>query len=282
MHTSQFRVRIYDIDVFGELRSSVLLRFLWQTASDASSAAGFDLAWYERAGTLWVIRRTGIELLAPAVYDDELAIRTWVADIRRVRSQREYEIVRPRDDTPIARATTDWVYVDLTRGALVQPPPAMQQGFMPDGVVSRPRRPSAAAAPPAGCWHSTRRVELFDLDTVAHVNNAQYPIFVEQALWDALAAHDWHVNPTARDPRLRLRSHDLEYFESARYGDTLDVALWVSALGDDGFTTECQLERDGARSLHARSTWRWSAGQLPAELRDVAAALRAPDGAGSA
>ncbi len=271
--SSQFSVRIFDVDVFGELRSNVLLRFLWQTASDASTAIGYDSDWYEREGTLWIIRRTVVDYLTPVVYGDGHEIRTRVSDIRRVRSQREYEAWRPGDQAPCARATTDWVYVDLRRGALIQPPEGMQRGFMPAGVVSLPRPPRAAAPPPDNAWRGARRVELADLDTVAHVNNAQYAVFAEQALWDALAAQGWRIDPLARAPRLHLRSHDLEYFESAEYGDTLDAAVWISALHDDGFTAECQLDRPAARSLHARSEWRWD-GRLPDDLASAARALR--------
>ena len=42
MHASHFPVRIFDVDVFGELRTAVLLRFLWQTASDASTGQRVD------------------------------------------------------------------------------------------------------------------------------------------------------------------------------------------------------------------------------------------------
>lgn len=266
MHESTFPVRIFDVDAFGGLRTPVLLRFLWQSASDASTAVGYDLEWYERAGTLWIIRRTRLEMLAPIHYRDVLTVRTWVSDIRRVRSQRRYE-VRGAEGQATARATTDWVYVDLTRGALVQPPLEMQRALMPDGVASEARLASLAAAPPASAERGTRRVELADLDTVGHVNNAQYSVFVEQFVWDALAARGWTLEPTVATPRPLLLAHDLEYFEAARYGDLIQSAVWVTAIDADRFETDCQLSLRGQRALHARSTWRWPDGSCPEGLR---------------
>ena len=274
MHESSFPVRIFDVDAFGDLRTAVLLRFLWQTASDASTAVGYDLEWYERAGTLWIIRRTRVEVLTPPRYRDALTIRTWVADIRRVRSQREYD-VRRADGTAVARATTDWVYVDLARGALVQPPLEMQRALMPEGVTSQPRLASLAATPPAAAGRGSRRVELADLDTVSHVNNAQYSVFVEQMVWDALAARGWHLETTPTAARPRLVAHDLEYFEAARYGDQLEGSVWVTAIDADRFDTDCQLTIDGQRSLHARSTWRWPDGPRPDALRRAIDSLAA-------
>ena len=276
MHQSHFPVRIFDVDVFGELRTPVLLRFLWQAASDASTAVGYDLEWYERAGTLWIIRRTRLETLAPVHYRDELTIRTWVSDIRRVRSQREYVVERRGDGAAVARAATDWVYVDLARGALVQPPVELQRALMPDGVTSQKRPPSPAAPPPAHAARVARRVELADLDTVAHVNNAQYSVFVEQMVWDALAARGWCLDVAPGAPRPRLAGHDIEYFEAARYGDHLDGAVWVSAISDGGFETDCQLSIDGRRSLHARSAWRCVDAPTPPALATAIRSLATP------
>jgi acyl-CoA thioester hydrolase len=273
-HASTFRVQIFDLDAYGELRTNGMLRFMQQTASDASAAAGFDVEWYERAGTLWVIRRTIADFLAPALYRDELEVRTWVSDMRRVRSQREYEVWRPADATLVARASTDWVYVDLTRGSPVQPPDEMVQRLMPD-VGAQPRPPRAATAAPAHAVTVARRVELADLDSVAHVNNAHYTVYVEQALCDALAVRGWGLDPSPRAARLRPLRHDLEYFAEAQYDNRLDATVWVTALEGNAFGSECTLSRNGARVLHASSRWQWSVDQLPAALH---AALRALTG----
>jgi acyl-ACP thioesterase len=60
----------------------------------------------------------------------------------------------------------------------------MQRALMPEGVSSEPRLASLATPPPAEAERAARRVEFADLDTVAHVNNAQYSIFVEQMVWE--------------------------------------------------------------------------------------------------
>lgn len=272
IHTASFRVNIYNVDAWGELRSNVLLRWLQQAASDASAAAGFDVAWYARAGTLWVIRRTIVEYQAPAHYEDLLAVRTWVADLRRVRSQREYEVRRTADGTLVARASTDWVYVDLARGAPARPPEEMRQRLMPE-VGAQPRPSRAAADPPPFAARSGRRVELTDLDSVGHVNNAHYAVYVEQAVCDALAAGGWSIDPAPGAAHLRARCHDLEYFAEAQYDDRLDAAVWTSAVDGAGFQSQCALMRGATRLLHASSRWAWSAGTLPDPLRAAAAAL---------
>src|ERR1700692_2621339 len=75
-----------DIDAFGELRSAAMLGFLQETATRASTDAGFDPAFYEREGSLWLVRRTALTRLAPARYGDEIEATTWIVGFSRGRS----------------------------------------------------------------------------------------------------------------------------------------------------------------------------------------------------
>lgn len=272
-HLGRFRVHVYEVDAFNELSTSGLLRYLQQTASDASAAVGFGFDWYARAGTVWLIRRTAVERLAPAGYDDELSIRTWVCDVRRVRSERAYEVVRLRDGTVIARGTTDWVYCDMARGMPARIPDELQRALMPGGVRNRPRRLRPWPQPPEAAFRSRRRVELADLDSVAHVNNARYAAFLEQDLHDALDAHGWSTDPLARRDHLRLRAIDVEYLEPAVHGDRLEGLVWTTARSPKRLECGHALLLHGRDAVRATTAWEWSAGDLPAPLLEAAARL---------
>ena len=64
----------------------------------------------------WVVREHRIEYLLPAFEGEEIEIRTWVENIRRVRSLRRYEFVRTLDGKILVNGETDWVFVDLKTG----------------------------------------------------------------------------------------------------------------------------------------------------------------------
>jgi len=64
----------------------------------------------------WVIREHRIEYLLPAFQGEEIEIRTWVENIRKVRSLRKYEFRRKVDDKVLVRGETDWVFVDAQNG----------------------------------------------------------------------------------------------------------------------------------------------------------------------
>jgi acyl-CoA thioester hydrolase len=64
----------------------------------------------------WFVREHKIEYLLPAFGGEEIEIRTWVENIRRVRSLRKYEFVRKADGKVLVRGETDWVFVDIETG----------------------------------------------------------------------------------------------------------------------------------------------------------------------
>jgi len=65
----------------------------------------------------WVVREHRVEYLLPAFAGEEIVIRTWVENIRRVRSLRKYEFVRKRDGNTLVKGETDWVFVNVKTGS---------------------------------------------------------------------------------------------------------------------------------------------------------------------
>jgi acyl-CoA thioester hydrolase len=70
----------------------------------------------------WVVREHRIEYLLPAYAGEEIEIKTWLENIRRVRSLRKYEFVPKSDGKVLVRGETDWVFVDTTSGRPVAIP----------------------------------------------------------------------------------------------------------------------------------------------------------------
>lgn len=64
----------------------------------------------------WFVREHRVEYLLPAFIGEEIEIKTWVENMRRVRSLRKYEFVRTSDGRTLVRGETDWVFVDSKTG----------------------------------------------------------------------------------------------------------------------------------------------------------------------
>ena len=101
-----------DADLVGHVNNVVYLRWLQDAASAHSAAQGWSPADYVSHGYGWVARSHLIEYLGPAFPGDELVIRTWVADLKRVTSRRRYLILR--GGQPIVRAETQWAFVSFS------------------------------------------------------------------------------------------------------------------------------------------------------------------------
>jgi len=68
------------------------------------------------AGATWVVRSHHVEYLAYGFAGEEIEVRTWIANVRRVRSLRRYEFVRLSDGKLLVRGETDWVFVEIHDG----------------------------------------------------------------------------------------------------------------------------------------------------------------------
>ena len=186
----QFRVRHYECDAYGHVNNVNYLRYLQEAAIEASAAAGFDIAWYEAAGHRWLIHETEIEYLRSLQYGDTVEVTTWVADFRRVRSRRAYELRCPPGGELVARAQTDWVYLNSASLAPAPIPSAMAAAFLPEGQPAPPRPARHVPAPPPARepFVTRRRVRFQDVDMAQHVNNAVYLAYAEDCGFQAAAA----------------------------------------------------------------------------------------------
>jgi len=79
----------------------------------------------------WVVREHRIEYLLPAFAGEEIEIRTWVENIRSVRSLRKYEFARKKDGKMLVRGETDWVFMDIVTGSPRAIPEAVSNVFTP-------------------------------------------------------------------------------------------------------------------------------------------------------
>lgn len=259
IHIRTFRVRHHECDAYGRVHPAVYMRYAQEAAFDASAAAGYGLDRYQELDRLWLARESEIEVLHPLRYGDPVQVRTWVADFRRVRSARAYEFRRAGSDELVARALTDWVYLELSTGTPVAIPPDMQAAFFPEGAPPPARargRFPAAPTPPPGVFRQGRRAEWRDIDAAGHVNNAAYLTYVEDCALQALAACGWPVSRLhAEGLAVATQSHRIEYRQPALLDDELELTTWLSDLHQTAFVRHTIITRltDNAIISHART-----------------------------
>ena len=82
----------------------------------------------------FVVREHRIEYLSPAFVGEELEVRTWLDEARRVRLHRRYEFIRKSDRKVIVKGETDWVYINTETGRPMAIPASFLELFpiLPD------------------------------------------------------------------------------------------------------------------------------------------------------
>mgnify|MGYP001363787640 CR=1 FL=1 len=123
IYTKTITIPLAAIDENGHVNNVVYVQWMQDIAVEHYANAGGVTAQGENA--TWVVREHKVEYLQPAFAGQEIEIRTWVEDARRVRSLRKYEFVRKADDALLVRGETDWVFVDTRSGRPLPIPQAV-------------------------------------------------------------------------------------------------------------------------------------------------------------
>jgi acyl-CoA thioester hydrolase len=107
-----------DLDGLGHANNISYLKWMQSAALAHSAVQGWPPEAYSQLGCGWVVRSHFIEYLSPALPGDTVVVRTWVADMKKVTSLRRFRIVTVRSDEErmLAKAETDWAFVDCQTG----------------------------------------------------------------------------------------------------------------------------------------------------------------------
>jgi len=115
VYVRSFTIPAGAIDENGHVNNVAYVQWMQDIAVEHYAAIGGIAAQGDDA--TWVIREHRIEYLLPAFAGEEIEIKTWVENVRRVRSLRKYEFVRKSDGRVLVKGETDWVFVDTRTGA---------------------------------------------------------------------------------------------------------------------------------------------------------------------
>lgn len=118
-----------DIDELNHVNNLVYLRWSLKAAVSHSTQVGWPPLRYQSHGAGFIVRSHNIKYRYPASLGDAIVIRTWIVDMERVSSLRRYDILRERDDKLLARAETNWAFVDIQTLKLQRIPDEIRSAF---------------------------------------------------------------------------------------------------------------------------------------------------------
>jgi acyl-CoA thioester hydrolase len=125
-----------EIDRLGHVNNLEYLRWALAAAIAHSAAQGWPTDAYERLGAGFVVRSHEIKYLVSAMEGDDVVVRTWVSEFRRVSCLRRFKMVRRRDEKVLATAATEWAFVNFSTFMLERVPQEIAEAFVivPNGA----------------------------------------------------------------------------------------------------------------------------------------------------
>jgi acyl-CoA thioesterase FadM len=252
-----FRVRFDESGPDGTIRASALLRYAAELAWVHSERLGFDRAWYRDRGLIWLVRAVDLRILRPIGDGSVLIGTTEVDGVRKVLARRRSEFQAP-DGELAAVALVDWAMTsDL--GLPTRVPSIFGTALGAGPASFEPTR--ARVTPPPGAVTLGLVVRPHELDPMAHVNNAVYLDWVEEAIRAADASRPGASSGApggaeAAAPagleglRTIPRRYRLEYLAAASLGQRLSATVWRD--GDAGWACRIADAASGDTLLGAR------------------------------
>jgi acyl-CoA thioester hydrolase len=123
------RRTVEQVDAQGHANNVLYVQWMQDAAVAHSSAVGLTPEKYREMGQAFVVRRHVIEYLRPASRGTVVEVHTWVVDFRGAGSRRCYQFLDAETREVLARAATDWAYIDTARGRPTRIPPEVARLF---------------------------------------------------------------------------------------------------------------------------------------------------------
>jgi acyl-CoA thioesterase FadM len=245
-------VRYDECNCDGVLTPAAFLRYMQDLASRDALDARLEGNGY------WITKRTLMSFATPIPIHTTLELKTFGIGFTRITAQRGYEahLASAPQDESLASARTLWVYVD-PHGRPTRLPERTAQIWLPDGgLPPQPEEPfpDFPERPPVT---TSATVQFSEIDLVQHLNNASAVEILDNAGWEALSRSE--ITPA--EARFAIRHYDIEYADSPRFGDRLEVESWFEPFPTVGreFTRLQRITRAGKTMIRARSRWLWQA-----------------------
>jgi acyl-CoA thioesterase FadM len=194
----------------GTARLYRVAEWFQESAVDASRLGGYPPEKYEEMGASWFVQELEVVIDHPIRFGEQITVETWVSDLRRFRTHREYRAY-DRNGRIVARGCADWLFLSYdheTRRVKPRVPDEAMKAAFPrlDERVMVDQLELVVPESPAGV-EMLRRVRPTELDQHQHVNHTAYVAWIE-------------------DLDLPIRRVHIRFEKDARPGDELSVRGW--------------------------------------------------------
>lgn len=211
--------------------------YILHTAGEDADHNGFGVEKLQQSNMTWVLSRIAIEVARFPVQYEKYSIETWIEDVGRLMTTRNF-IIRDSEGLVIGCASTYWAMIDFT----TRLPLDLRTNI--DYANAANPEPCPIAKPakvPAvkGSVVERHKVKYSDIDFNCHANSMKYV--------------EWMIDtlPFETLTNKKLSRFDINFIHETRYGEEVDIA--AEHIGNiDRF----ELRRnDGTAVCRAQFVW---------------------------
>lgn len=219
-----FKAESFHVDFSGHLTMSVLGNELLNCADSHAEQRGFGMTKLYDNRYTWVLSRLVIEMKRMPRQYEEFYIHTWVENVYRLFTDRDFEVVTT-DGEVLGYARSIWAMINIeTRKP--EDLLALHGGQIADYVcdkecpIERPGRIKVRGEAPVREYLT----QYSDIDINGHVNSVKY------------MEHMLDLFPLEMFKQKRIGRFEIAYHAESYYGDTL--SFYREAVGDDEYDIE--------------------------------------------
>jgi acyl-CoA thioester hydrolase len=130
-HVVTLDVEDADIDAYGHVNNAVYLQWLDRAAWSHSTALGISIDDCTRLRRGMAALRIEIDYLRAALPRDRVEIATWIVESdRKLRVTRRFQLRHAEGGATLARATTQYVCLNLDSGRAARMPPQFAAAYV--------------------------------------------------------------------------------------------------------------------------------------------------------
>ena len=222
-----FKVLPFEVDFRGKITLPHLTNYLLIAAGYHAEECGFGILSINRNNLSWVLSRLVIEMFHYPEHYDEIQVQTWVENVMRTFSMRNFAILN-RDGQALGYARAVWAMIDQSTRKPVDLTQTAISEFINNNKAC-PIEKSGKIPFLTGEPHETFTVKYSDIDINRHFNSGKY---VEHVI-DVFSLHEFHK----RD----IRRFEIEFITEGIFNET--ISLYKQENPDNEFFIELKNEK---------------------------------------
>lgn len=113
-YNKEFEIPYYESDKHGKITPLSLLEYLGEISVSHNDFLGFDIERLKSLNYGWMLNRWRVGVDRYPGVGEKIRIETWISKIEKFYANREF-IIYDKKDIEIGRASTLWIFIDMTK-----------------------------------------------------------------------------------------------------------------------------------------------------------------------